>query len=250
MNDTFDDMMREHARKADSLVDYGALCESVKRKERQKRRSSRVLVTSLASAAACAVLLLAGIRMLKGSLPPQSLEKNNAPLENLSEPNAAPDHVVKGGSEDQYGCDANDTDSTGEPTKSFSGTAQGGCADMANELRPLSEYESDGCKVERFDAGVQSVADISAALSLNAFDGMTANASSRDYILAYSDDKEIEACIIHAAYEDLRAGEAAVYMNPDGTGGVIWRIGDDAVIYIRTRGLDADGVKALIDFQR
>lgn len=121
---------------------------------------------------------------------------------------------------------------------------------MANELRPLSEYESDGCKVERFDAGVQSAADISAALSLNAFDGMTANASSRDYILAYSDDKEIEACIIHAAYEDLRAGEAAVYMNPDGTGGVIWRIGDDAVIYIRTRGLDADGVKALIDFQR
>lgn len=244
MNDTFDDMMREHARKADSLVDYGALYESVKRKERQKRRSSRVLVTSLASAAACAVLLLAGIRMLKGSLPPQSLEKNNAPLENLSEPNTAPDHVVKGG------CDANNTDSTGEPTKSFSGTAQGGCADMANELRPLSEYESDGCKVERFDAGVQSVADISAALSLNAFDGMTANASSRDYILAYSDDKEIEACIIHAAYEDLRAGEAAVYMNPDGTGGVIWRIGDDAVIYIRTRGLDADGVKALIDFQR
>lgn len=244
MNDTFDDMMREHARKADSLVDYGALYESVKRKERQKRRSSRVLVTSLASAAACAVLLLAGIRMLKGSLPPQSLEKNNAPLENLSEPNTAPDHVVKGG------CDANNTDSTGEPTKSFSGTAQGGCADMANELRPLSEYESDGCKVERFDAGVQSAADISAALSLNAFDGMTANASSRDYILAYSDDKEIEACIIHAAYEDLRAGEAAVYMNPDGTGGVIWRIGDDAVIYIRTRGLDADGVKALIDFQR
>ena len=120
---------------------------------------------------------------------------------------------------------------------------------MANELRPLSEYESDGCKVERFDAGVQSVADISAALSLDAFDGMTANASSRDYILACSDDKEIEACIIHAAYEDLRAGEAAVYMNPDGTGGVIWRIGDDAVIYIRTRGLDADGVKALIDFQ-
>lgn len=244
MNDTFDDMMREHARKADSLVDYGALYESVKRKERQKRRSSRVLVTSLASAAACAVLLFAGIRMLKGSLPPQSLEKNNAPLENLREPNAAPDHVVKGG------CDANDTDSTGEPTKSFSGTAQGVCADMANELRPLSEYESDGCKVERFDAGVQSVADISAALSLNAFDGMTANASSRDYILAYSDDKEIEACIIHAAYEDLRAGEAAVYMNPDGTGGVIWRIGDDAVIYIRTRGLDADDVKALIDFQR
>lgn len=244
MNDTFDDMMREHARKADSLVDYGALYESVKRKERQKRRSSRVLVTSLASAAACAVLLLAGIRMLKGSLPPQSLEKNNAPLENLSEPNTAPDHVVKGG------CDANNTDSTGEPTKSFSGTAQGGCADMANELRPLSEYESDGFKVERFDAGVQSAADISAALSLNAFDGMTANASSRDYILAYSDDKEIEACIIHAAYEDLRAGEAAVYMNPDGTGGVIWRIGDDAVIYIRTRGLDADGVKALIDFQR
>ena len=244
MNDTFDDMMREHARKADSLVDYGALYESVKRKERQKRRSSRVLVTSLASAAACAVLLLAGIRMLKGSLPPQSLEKNNAPLENLREPNAAPDHVVKGG------CDANDADPAGEPTKSFSGTAQGGCADMANELRPLSEYESDGCKVERFDAGVQSVADISAALSLNAFDGMTANASSRDYILAYSDDKEIEACIIHAAYEDLRAGEAAVYMNPDGTGGVIWRIGDDAVIYIRTRGLDADGVKALIDFQR
>lgn len=244
MNDTFDDMMREHARKADSLVDYGALYESVKRKERQKRRSSRVLVTSLASAAACAVLLLAGIRMLKGSLPPQSLEKNNAPLENLSEPNTAPDHVVKGG------CDANNTDSTGEPTKSFSGTAQGVCADMANELRPLSEYESDGFKVERFDAGVQSVADISAALSLNAFDGMTANASSRDYILAYSDDKEIEACIIHAAYEDLRAGEAAVYMNPDGTGGVIWRIGDDAVIYIRTRGLDADGVKALIDFQR
>lgn len=244
MNDTFDDMMREHARKADSLVDYGALYESVKRKERQKRRSSRVLVTSLASAAACAVLLLAGIRMLKGSLPPQSLEKNNAPLENLREPNAAPDHVVKGG------CDANDTDSTGEPTRSFSGTAQGVCADMANELRPLSEYESDGCKVERFDAGVQSAADISAALSLNAFDGMTANASSRDYILAYSDDKEIEACIIHAAYEDLRAGEAAVYMNPDGTGGVIWRIGDDAVIYIRTRGLDADGVKALIDFQR
>ena len=244
MNDTFDDMMREHARKADSLVDYGALYESVKRKERQKRRSSRVLVTSLASAAACAVLLLAGIRMLKGSLPPQSLEKNNAPLENISEPNTAPDHVVKGG------CDANDTDSTGEPTKSFSGTAQGVCADMANELRPLSEYESDGCKVERFDAGVQSAADISAALSLNAFDGMTANASSRDYILAYSDDKEIEACIIHAAYEDLRAGEAAVYMNPDGTGGVIWRIGDDAVIYIRTRGLDADGVKALIDFQR
>ena len=244
MNDTFDDMMREHARKADSLVDYGALYESVKRKERQKRRSSRALVTSLASAAACAVLLFAGIRMFKGSLPPQSLEKNNAPLENLREPNAAPDHVVKGG------CDANDTDSTGEPTKSFSGTAQGGCADMANELRPLSEYESDGCKVERFDAGVQSAADISAALSLNAFDGMTANASSRDYILAYSDDKEIEACIIHAAYEDLRAGEAAVYMNPDGTGGVIWRIGDDAVIYIRTRGLDADGVKALIDFQR
>ena len=244
MNDTFDDMMREHARKADSLVDYGALYESVKRKERQKRRSSRVLVTSLASAAACAVLLFAGIRMLKGSLPPQSLEKNNAPLENISEPNTAPDHVVKGG------CDANDTDSTGEPTKSFSGTAQGVCADMANELRPLSEYESDGFKVERFDAGVQSVADISAALSLNAFDGMTANASSRDYILAYSDDKEIEACIIHAAYEDLRAGEAAVYMNPDGTGGVIWRIGDDAVIYIRTRGLDADGVKALIDFQR
>lgn len=244
MNDTFDDMMREHARKADSLVDYGALYESVKRKERQKRRSSRVLVTSLASAAACAVLLFAGIRMLKGSLPPQSLEKNNAPLENLSEPNTAPDHVVKGG------CDANNTDSTGEPTKSFSGTAQGVCADMANELRPLSEYESDGFKVERFDAGVQSVADISAALSLNAFDGMTANASSRDYILAYSDDKEIEACIIHAAYEDLRAGEAAVYMNPDGTGGVIWRIGDDAVIYIRTRGLDADGVKALIDFQR
>ncbi len=244
MNDTFDDMMREHARKADSLVDYGALYESVKRKERQKRRSSRVLVTSLASAAACAVLLLAGIRMLKGSLPPQSLEKNNAPLENLSEPNTAPDHVVKGG------CDANNTDSTGEPTKSFSGTAQGVCADMANELRPLSEYESDGFKVERFDAGVQSAADISAALSLNAFDGMTANASSRDYILAYSDDKEIEACIIHAAYEDLRAGEAAVYMNPDGTGGVIWRIGDDAVIYIRTRGLDADGVKALIDFQR
>lgn len=244
MNDTFDDMMREHARKADSLVDYGALYESVKRKERQKRRSSRVLVTSLASAAACAVLLFAGIRMFKGSLPPQSLEKNNAPLENLREPNTAPDHVVKGG------CDANDTDSTGEPTKSFSGTAQGGCADMANELRPLSEYESDGCKVERFDAGVQSAADISAALSLNAFDGMTANASSRDYILAYSDDKEIEACIIHAAYEDLRAGEAAVYMNPDGTGGVIWRIGDDAVIYIRTRGLDADGVKALIDFQR
>ena len=76
MNDTFDDMMREHARKADSLVDYGALYESVKRKERQKRRSSRVLVTSLASAAACAVLLFAGIRMLKGSLPPQSLEKN------------------------------------------------------------------------------------------------------------------------------------------------------------------------------
>lgn len=244
MNDTFDDMMREHARKADSLVDYGALYESVKRKERQKRRSSRVLVTSLASAAACAVLLFAGIRMLKGSLPPQSLEKNNAPLENLSEPNVAPDHVVKDG------CDANDADSTGEPTKSFSGTARGECADMANELRPLSEYESDGCKVERFDAGVQSVADISAALSLNAFDGMTANASSRDYILAYSDDKEIEACIIHAAYEDLRAGEAAVYMNPDGTGGVIWRIGDDAVIYIRTRGLDADGVKALIDFQR
>ena len=244
MNDTFDDMMREHARKADSLVDYGALYESVKRKERQKRRSSRVLVTSLASAAACAVLLFAGIRMLKGSLPPQSLEKNNAPLENISEPNTAPDHVVKGG------CDANNTDSTGEPTKSFSGTARGGCADMANELRPLSEYESDGFKVERFDAGVQSVADISAALSLNAFDGMTANASSRDYILAYSDDKEIEACIIHAAYEDLRAGEAAVYMNPDGTGGVIWRIGDDAVIYIRTRGLDADGVKALIDFQR
>lgn len=244
MNDTFDDMMREHARKADSLVDYGALYESVKRKERQKRRSSRVLVTSLASAAACAVLLFAGIRMLKGSLPPQSLEDNNAPLENISEPNTAPDHVVKGG------CDANDTDSTGEPTKSFSGTARGECADMANELRPLSEYESDGCKVERFDAGVQSVADISAALSLNAFDGMTANASSRDYILAYSDDKEIEACIIHDAYEDLRAGEAAVYMNPDGTGGVIWRIGDDAVIYIRTRGLDADGVKALIDFQR
>ena len=244
MNDTFDDMMREHARKADSLVDYGALYESVKRKERQKRRSSRVLVTSLASAAACAVLLLAGIRMLKGSLPPQSLEDNNAPLENLREPNAAPDHVVKGG------CDANGADPAGEPTKSFSGTAQGGCADMANELRPLSEYESDGFKVERFDAGVQSVADISAALSLNAFDGMTANASSRDYILAYSDDKEIEACIIHAAYEDLRAGEAAVYMNPDGTGGVIWRIGDDAVIYIRTRGLDADGVKALIDFQR
>ena len=244
MNDTFDDMMREHARKADSLVDYGALYESVKRKEHQKRRSSRALVTSLASAAACAVLLFAGIRMLKGSLPPQSLEKNNAPLENLREPNTAPDHVVKGG------CDANDTDSTGEPTKSFSGTAQGGCADMANELRPLSEYESDGFKVERFDAGVQSAADISAALSLNAFDGMTANASSRDYILAYSDDKEIEACIIHAAYEDLRAGEAAVYMNPDGTGGVIWRIGDDAVIYIRTRGLDADGVKALIDFQR
>lgn len=244
MNDTFDDMMREHARKADSLVDYGALYESVKRKERQKRRSSRVLVTSLASAAACAVLLLAGIRMLKGSLPPQSLEDNNAPLENLSEPNTAPDHVVKGG------CDANNTDPAGEPTKSFSGTAQGVCADMANELRPLSEYESDGFKVERFDAGVQSVADISAALSLNAFDGMTANASSRDYILAYSDDKEIEACIIHAAYEDLRAGEAAVYMNPDGTGGVIWRIGDDAVIYIRTRGLDADGVKALIDFQR
>lgn len=244
MNDTFDDMMREHARKADSLVDYGALYESVKRKERQKRRSSRALVTSLASAAACAVLLFAGIRMFKGSLPPQSLEKNNAPLENLREPNAAPDHVVKGGS------DANDADPAVEPTKSFSGTAQGVCADMANELRPLSEYESDGCKVERFDAGVQSAADISAALSLNAFDGMTANASSRDYILAYSDDKEIEACIIHAAYEDLRAGEAAVYMNPDGTGGVIWRIGDDAVIYIRTRGLDADGVKALIDFQR
>ncbi len=244
MNDTFDDMMREHARKADSLVDYGALYESVKRKKRQKRRSSRALVTSLASAAACAVLLFAGIRMLKGSLPPQSPEKNNAPLENISEPNTAPDHVVKSG------CDADNADSTAEPTRSFSGTAQGGCADMANELRPLSEYESDGCKVERFDAGVQSVADISAALSLNAFDGMTANASSRDYILAYSDDKEIEACIIHAAYEDLRAGEAAVYMNPDGTGGVIWRIGDDAVIYIRTRGLDADGVKALIDFQR
>lgn len=244
MNDTFDDMMREHARKADSLVDYGALYESVKRKERQKRRSSRVLVTSLASAAACAVLLFAGIRMLKGSLPPQSLEKNSAPLENLSEPNVAPDHVVKDG------CDANDADSTGEPTRSFFSTARGEGADMANELMPLSEYESDGCKVERFDAGVQSVADISAALSLNAFDGMTANASSRDYILAYSDDKEIEACIIHAAYEDLRAGEAAVYMNPDGTGGVIWRIGDDAVIYIRTRGLDADGVKALIDFQR
>ena len=244
MNDTFDDMMREHAQKADSLVDYGALYESVKRKERQKRRSSRVLVTSLASAAACAVLLFAGIRMLKGSLPPQSLEKNSAPLENLSEPNVAPDHVVKDG------CDANDADSTGEPTRSFFSTARGEGADMANELRPLSEYESDGCKVERFDAGVQSVADISAALSLNAFDGMTANASSRDYILAYSDDKEIEACIIHAAYEDLRAGEAAVYMNPDGTGGVIWRIGDDAVIYIRTRGLDADGVKALIDFQR
>lgn len=244
MNDTFDDMMREHAQKADSLVDYGALYESVKRKERQKRRSSRVLVTSLASAAACAVLLFAGIRMLKGSLPPQSLEKNNAPLENLSEPNVAPDHVVKDG------CDANDADSTGEPTRSFFSTARGEGADMANELRPLSEYESDGCKVERFDAGVQSVADISAALSLDAFDGMTANASSRDYILAYSDDKEIEACIIHAAYEDLRAGEAAVYMNPDGTGGVIWRIGDDAVIYIRTRGLDADGVKALIDFQR
>ena len=244
MNDTFDDMMREHARKADSLVDYGALYESVKRKERQKRRSSRVLVTSLASAAACAVLLFAGIRMLNGSLPPQSLEKNSAPLENLSEPNVAPDHVVKDG------CDANDADSTGEPTRSFFSTARGEGADMANELRPLSEYESDGCKVERFDAGVQSVADISAALSLNAFDGMTANASSRDYILAYSDDKEIEACIIHAAYEDLRAGEAAVYMNPDGTGGVIWRIGDDAVIYIRTRGLDADGVKALIDFQR
>lgn len=244
MNDTFDDMMREHAQKADLLVDYGALYESVKRKERQKRRSSRVLVTSLASAAACAVLLFAGIRMLKGSLPPQSLEKNNAPLENLSEPNVAPDHVVKDG------CDANDADSTGEPTRSFFSTARGEGADMANELRPLSEYESDGCKVERFDAGVQSVADISAALSLNAFDGMTANASSRDYILAYSDDKEIEACIIHAAYEDLRAGEAAVYMNPDGTGGVIWRIGDDAVIYIRTRGLDADGVKALIDFQR
>lgn len=244
MNDTFDDMMREHARKADSLVDYGALYESVKRKERQKRRSSRVLVTSLASAAACAVLLFAGIRMLNGSLPPQSLEKNSAPLENLSEPNVAPDHVVKDG------CDANDADSTGEPTRSFFSTARGEGADMANELMPLSEYESDGCKVERFDAGVQSVADISAALSLNAFDGMTANASSRDYILAYSDDKEIEACIIHAAYEDLRAGEAAVYMNPDGTGGVIWRIGDDAVIYIRTRGLDADGVKALIDFQR
>lgn len=244
MNDTFDDMMREHAQKADSLVDYGALYESVKRKERQKRRSSRVLVTSLASAAACAVLLFAGIRMLKGSLPPQSLEKNNAPLENLSEPNVAPDHVVKDG------CDANDADSTGEPTRSFFSTARGEGADMANELMPLSEYESDGFKVERFDAGVQSVADISAALSLNAFDGMTANASSRDYILAYSDDKEIEACIIHAAYEDLRAGEAAVYMNPDGTGGVIWRIGDDAVIYIRTRGLDADGVKALIDFQR
>lgn len=244
MNDTFDDMMREHAQKADSLVDYGALYESVKRKERQKRRSSRVLVTSLASAAACAVLLFAGIRMLKGSLPPQSLEKNNAPLENLSEPNAAPDHMVKDG------CDANDADSTGEPTRSFFSTARGEGADMANELRPLSEYESDGCKVERFDAGVQSVADISAALSLDAFDGMTANASSRDYILACSDDKEIEACIIHAAYEDLRAGEAAVYMNPDGTGGVIWRIGDDAVIYIRTRGLDADGVKALIDFQR
>lgn len=244
MNDTFDDMMREHACKADSLVDYGALYESVKRKERQKRRSSRVLVTSLASAAACAVLLFAGIRMLKGSLPPQSPEKNNAPLENLSEPNVAPDHVVKDG------CDANDADSTGEPTRSFFSTARGEGADMANELRPLSEYESDGCKVERFDAGVQSVADISAALSLNAFDGMTANASSRDYILACSDDKEIEACIIHAAYEDLRAGEAAVYMNPDGTGGVIWRIGDDAVIYIRTRGLDADGVKALIDFQR
>ena len=244
MNDTFDDMMREHARKADSLVDYGALYESVKRKERQKRRSSRVLVTSLASAAACAVLLFAGIRMLNGSLPPQSLEKNSAPLENLSEPNVAPDHVVKDG------CDANDADSTGEPTRSFFSTARGEGADMANELRPLSEYESDGCKVERFDAGVQSVADISAALSLDAFDGMTANASSRDYILACSDDKEIEACIIHAAYEDLRAGEAAVYMNPDGTGGVIWRIGDDAVIYIRTRGLDADGVKALIDFQR
>ncbi len=244
MNDTFDDMMREHARKADSLVDYGALYESVKRKERQKRRSSRALVTSLASAAACAVLLFAGIRMFKGSLPPQSLEKNNAPLENISEPNTAPDRVVKGG------CDANDADPAVEPTRSFFSTAQGGCADMANELRPLSEYESDGCKVERFDAGVQSVADISAALSLNAFDGMTANASSRDYILAYSDDKEIEACIIHDAYEDLRAGEAAVYMNPDGTGGVIWRIGDDAVIYIRTRGLDADGVKALIDFQR
>ena len=244
MNDTFDDMMREHAQKADSLVDYGALYESVKRKERQKRRSSRVLVTSLASAAACAVLLFAGIRMLKGSLPPQSLEKNSAPLENLSEPNVAPDHVVKDG------CDANDADSTGEPTRSFFSTARGEGADMANELRPLSEYESDGCKVERFDAGVQSVADISAALSLDAFDGMTANASSRDYILACSDDKEIEACIIHAAYEDLRAGEAAVYMNPDGTGGVIWRIGDDAVIYIRTRGLDADGVKALIDFQR
>lgn len=244
MNDTFDDMMREHAQKADSLVDYGALYESVKRKERQKRRSSRVLVTSLASAAACAVLLFAGIRMLKGSLPPQSLEKNNAPLENLSEPNVAPDHMVKDG------CDANDADSTGEPTRSFFSTARGEGADMANELRPLSEYESDGCKVERFDAGVQSVADISAALSLDAFDGMTANASSRDYILACSDDKEIEACIIHAAYEDLRAGEAAVYMNPDGTGGVIWRIGDDAVIYIRTRGLDADGVKALIDFQR
>lgn len=244
MNDTFDDMMREHARKADSLVDYGALYESVKRKERQKRRSSRVLVTSLASAAACAVLLFAGIRMLNGSLPPQSLEKNSAPLENLSEPNVAPDHVVKDG------CDANDADSTGEPTRSFFSTARGEGADMANELMPLSEYESDGCKVERFDAGVQSVADISAALSLDAFDGMTANASSRDYILACSDDKEIEACIIHAAYEDLRAGEAAVYMNPDGTGGVIWRIGDDAVIYIRTRGLDADGVKALIDFQR
>lgn len=244
MNDTFDDMMREHAQKADSLVDYGALYESVKRKERQKRRSSRVLVTSLASAAACAVLLFAGIRMLKGSLPPQSLEKNSAPLENLSEPNVAPDHVVKDG------CDANDADSTGEPTRSFFSTARGEGADMANELMPLSEYESDGCKVERFDAGVQSVADISAALSLDAFDGMTANASSRDYILACSDDKEIEACIIHAAYEDLRAGEAAVYMNPDGTGGVIWRIGDDAVIYIRTRGLDADGVKALIDFQR
>lgn len=244
MNDTFDDMMREHAQKADLLVDYGALYESVKRKERQKRRSSRVLVTSLASAAACAVLLFAGIRMLKGSLPPQSLEKNNAPLENLSEPNVAPDHVVKDG------CDANDADSTGEPTRSFFSTARGEGADMANELMPLSEYESDGCKVERFDAGVQSAADISAALSLDAFDGMTANASSRDYILACSDDKEIEACIIHAAYEDLRAGEAAVYMNPDGTGGVIWRIGDDAVIYIRTRGLDADGVKALIDFQR
>lgn len=244
MNDTFDDMMREHAQKADSLVDYGALYESVKRKERQKRRSSRVLVTSLASAAACAVLLFAGIRMLNGSLPPQSLEKNSAPLENLSEPNVAPDHVVKDG------CDANDADSTGEPTRSFFSTARGEGADMANELMPLSEYESDGCKVERFDAGVQSVADISAALSLDAFDGMTANASSRDYILACSDDKEIEACIIHAAYEDLRAGEAAVYMNPDGTGGVIWRIGDDAVIYIRTRGLDADGVKALIDFQR